>query len=116
YVNLSQARERVRVVNVGVAQAREAFRLARLRAIAGVSASPQVSPQLELSNAQATLTQAESNRVNALYDFNVARSALDRATGRFSYGAIGAGGIGGYESVPAPSVTGQSAANTLVPR
>ena len=113
YVNLVQARDRVRVVNVGVAQAREAFRLARLRAIAGVSASPQVSPQLELSNAQATLTQAESNRVNALYDYNVARAALDRATGRSAYGV---GTIGGYETVPGTDVTGQPAANSLVPR
>lgn len=107
YVNLVQARERVRVVNVGVAQAREAFRLARIRAIAGVSASPQLSPQLELSNAQATLTQAESNRVNALYDYNVARAGLERATGRYSYGPALAPGAG-YESAPGPSVTGQT--------
>ncbi|RYG46030.1 hypothetical protein EON79_11185, partial [bacterium] len=102
YVNLVQARERARVVNVGVAQAREAFRLARLRAIVGVSSSPQVSPQLELGNAQATLTQAESNRVNALYDYNIARAGLDRAVGRFSYGPGS-----GYPTVPGPAITGQ---------
>ncbi|RYG02843.1 MAG: TolC family protein, partial [Caulobacteraceae bacterium] len=102
YVNLVQARERAHVVNVGVAQAREAFRLARLRAIVGVSASPQISPQLELGNAQATLTQAETNRVNALYDYNIARAQLDRAIGRFSYGPGS-----GYPTVPGPSVTGQ---------
>ena len=90
YVNGVQARERVRVATLGVQQAREAFRLAQLRARAGVSAAPQQSPQIELSNAQVSLTQAETNRVNALYDFNVARSALDRARGRFSYGS-GAG-------------------------
>lgn len=86
YVNLVQARERVQVATVGLAQAREAFRLARLRSQVGVTASPQLSPQLELSNAQTTLTQAETNRVNALYDYNIAKSQLERATGQYSYG------------------------------
>lgn len=101
YVTLVQARERVQVANVGLAQAREAFRLARLRASAGVTATPQASPELELSNAQTTLTQAETNRVTALYDYNIARSQLDRARGRYSYGSGG-----GYSSVPSPRVTG----------
>lgn len=101
YVNLVQASERVSVANVGLTQAREAFRLSRLRAQVGVTASPQVSPQLELSNAQATLTQAETNRVNAVYDYNLARAQLDRAVGRYSYGE-GAG----YTHVPDVKITG----------
>jgi outer membrane protein TolC len=102
YVELSQAAERVQVATVGLEQAREAFRLARLRAQVGVSASPQVSPQLELSNAQTTLTQAETNRVDAIYDYNLARAALDRATGRYSYGP-GAG----FHERPSAATTGQ---------
>jgi outer membrane protein TolC len=102
YVTLIQARERVQVANVGVAQAREAFRLARVRARAGVTATPQASPQLELSNAQATLSQAETNRVNALYDYNQARSELDRAIGRYSYGPGS-----GYPAPPTPKETGR---------
>lgn len=102
YVNLQQARERVKVATLGVEQAREAFRLAQLRSRAGVSASPQQSPQIELSNAQVALAQAETNRVNALYDFNVARSSLDRAVGRYSYGS-GAG----YAQPPTERETGQ---------
>jgi OMF family outer membrane factor len=101
YVNEVQARERVRVANLAVQQAREAFRLARLRSQAGVSAGPQQSPQIELSNAQVSLTQAETNRVNALYDYNVARSALQRATGRYSYG-----GGGGFTQPPTEKETG----------
>ena len=101
YVNEVQAKERVRVANLGVAQAEEAFRLARLRAQAGVSAAPQQSPQIELSNAQNALTQARTNRVNALYDYNIARSALDRARGRYSYGE----GIG-YAQPPDAKETG----------
>ena len=107
YVNEVQARERVRVANLGVGQAREAFRLAQLRARAGVSAAPQQSPQIELSNAQVSLTQAQTNRVNALYDFNVARSALDRARGRFSYGAGG-----GYTQPPTAKETGRATPTT----
>ena len=101
YVNEEQARERVRVATLGVAQAEEAFRLAQLRARAGVSAAPQQSPQIELSNAQVALTQARTNRVNALYDYNIARSALDRARGRYSYGA----GLG-YGQPPGVKETG----------
>lgn len=102
YVNLSQAAERVLVANVGLEQARESLRLARLRASVGVSASPQVSPQLELSNSETTLTEAETNRLNAIYDYNQARAALERALGRYSYGE----GLG-YRSKPDAAVTGQ---------
>jgi outer membrane protein TolC len=48
-----------------------------------------------LSNAQTTLAQAESNLVNAVYDYNTARAQLDRAAGR--YGFTGSGP--GYPSV-----------------
>jgi outer membrane protein TolC len=92
YVALVQSRDRVQVTEAEVAQAKEAFRLARVRYEAGVSQTPTVSPQLELSNAQSALTQAETNRLNALYDYNVARSQLDRSIGRFSYG-VGPGFI-----------------------
>lgn len=109
YVNQVQARERVRVATLGVEQAREAFRLAQLRSRAGVSAIPQQSPQIELSNAQVSLTQAENNRVNALYDYNVARAALDRARGRYSYGREG----GGFAQTPTVKETGKATPTTL---
>ncbi len=109
YVNQVQARERVRVSNLGVGQAREAFRLAQLRAQAGVSAIPQQSPQIELSNAQISLTQAENNRVSALYDYNVARAALDRARGRYSYGREG----GGFAQTPTTKETGKATPTTV---
>lgn len=108
YVNEVQARERVRVATLGVTTAREAFRLAQLRSRAGVSAVQGQSPQIELSNAQVSLTQAETNRVNALYDYNVARAALDRARGRFSYGPGN-----GYAAPPSPKETGTSTPTAL---
>ena len=84
YIALVQGRDRVQVANVGLSQAREAFRLARVRYNAGVSQQVGISPQLELINAQSTLAQSEANQVNALYDYNVARAQLDKAAGRYS--------------------------------
>lgn len=104
YITLVQARSRVAVANVGLAQAREAFRLARVRYNAGVSQQTGVSPQLELSNAQTTLAQAQSNQINALYDFNAARAQVDRAAGRFSFTAAAPG----YPAPPSPSARGVS--------
>ena len=85
YLTLMQARDRVAVANVGLSQAREASRLAQVRYSAGVSQTVGVSPILEISAAQTSLTQAQSNVVNALYDYNTARAQLDRAVGRYSY-------------------------------
>ncbi len=102
YITLLQARSRIVVANASVAQAIEAARLARVRYVAGVAALPTVSPQLELSNAQSTLAQAQSNQVNALYDYNNARAQLDRAVGRYGF----AGTTPGYTSVPSPTVRG----------
>ena len=104
YITLVQARSRVAVANVGLAQAREAFRLARVRYNAGVSQQAGVSPQLELSNAQTTLATAQSNQINALYDYNAARAQIDRAAGRFSFTAAAPG----YAAPPSPSVRGVS--------
>ncbi len=103
YITLVQARSRVAVANVGLAQARESYRLARVRYNAGVAQQVGVSPLVELSNAQTGLTQAEVNQVNALYDYNNARAQLDRAVGRYSYVVNGPG----YPAPPSPSTTGQ---------
>lgn len=96
YLNLLQARDRVAVANQALAEARESYRLATVRYTSGVS------PILEVSNAQAALTQAEQNQVNALYDYNNARAALDRAVGRYSYTLQSAG----YQSQPSPPALG----------
>ncbi len=103
YIAIAQARDRVQVSEAEVAQAREAYRLSRVRYTAGVSQTPTVSPQLELSNAEVALTVAETNRLNALYDYNVARCQLDRAVGRYSYG-MGQG----FSNPPSSRVTGSA--------
>jgi len=102
YIALVQARDRVAVANVGLSQANEAYRLARVRYNAGVSQQTGVSPQLELGNAQTSLAQAQSNHVNALYDYNTARAQLDRAIGRYSF----TGAAPGYSASPSPKARG----------
>ena len=96
YLNLTDARDRVAVANQALAQAREAFILARIRYNAGVTEKAGVSPLLEVSDAQAALTLAETRQVNALYDYNNARVVLDRAVGRYAYLA----NAPGYSAAP----------------
>ena len=91
YLNLQQALEEITAARQALAQADEAYRLARLRYSAGVTSQSGVSPIIELSNAQRSLTQAQSDYVNALYDYNNDRSALDKAAGRYSYTPVGPG-------------------------
>ncbi len=102
YIALVQARSRVAVTIVGLTEAREAFRLAGVRYAAGVSQQTGVSPQIELSNAQNTLALAQSNQIDALYDFNSARAQVDRSVGRFSF----TGAAPGYPTPPPPAVYG----------
>ncbi len=96
YLNLLLARNSVIVTRQVVVQAKESYRLARVRYNEGVSAQAGISPLLEISDAQSALTLAESNRINAIYDYNNARARLDRAIGRYSYTLKG----GGYANPP----------------
>jgi outer membrane protein len=85
-IAVSDAQERVGVANISLVDAHSAYDLANLRYNAGVSGHAGISPLLELSDAQAALTLAESNQVNALYDYNNARSLLARALGQYTKG------------------------------
>jgi outer membrane protein len=102
YITLLQARDRVVVANQALAEAQESFRLSRVRYNNGISTL------VEVSDAQAALTQAEYNQVNALYDYNNARAALDKAAGRYSYVSNGPG----YPAPPSARVTGSPGADT----
>jgi outer membrane protein TolC len=98
WISLIQYQEQVATARQELAQADEAYRLARLRYEAGVTSQSGVSPLIELSNAEKSLAQAESDYVNALYDYNGGRSALDKAVGRYAYAA----GAPGYRAAPDP--------------
>jgi outer membrane protein len=111
YLGILQATEQVRVANQVLSAAKTAFDIAVVRYTTGVSSTAGISPLLEVSDAQAALTLAEQNQVNALYDYNTARAQLDRAVGRFAYVA----NAPGFASPPPPKAvggTGQAPGNT----
>lgn len=74
-IAVRDANERTSVAGQTVTQAREALRLANVRFRAGVGT------QLEINDAQTALTQAETNEVNARYDYLSALARLSRAVG-----------------------------------
>ncbi|MDR7433977.1 MAG: TolC family protein [Armatimonadota bacterium] len=77
YLTLQSAVAELEASGKAVEQALEALRIANVRYQAGVSA------QLEVIAAQAALAQAEVNRVQALFNYNLALAQLERAVGGF---------------------------------
>lgn len=73
YSNLQSNLANIQTASVGLEQAREALRLARLRFQAGVGI------QTEVIDAEDNLTQAEGNRVTAILNYNRALASLNRA-------------------------------------
>jgi outer membrane protein len=76
WLDLQTAGENVGVSDTAVSQADEAYRALQLRYDA------RRATQAELLDALSALTRARLNRVQALYDYNIARARLDRAVGR----------------------------------
>jgi outer membrane protein TolC len=74
-IAVRDADERRTAIARTVEQAREALRLANVRFQAGVGT------QLDVNDAQTALTQAETNQVNAQYDFLGALARLQRSVG-----------------------------------
>ncbi len=73
---LGAATKNVTLSEAAVAQAEEDYRVIRLRYEAGKSTN------VEVLDALATLTRAQTNHAEALYNYNVARETLTRATGQ----------------------------------
>ncbi len=74
-LNLSSAAEEMAAADKAVELAQEGLRIANVRFAAGVSTN------LEVVTAQASLSQAEGNRIQALFNVNLARAQLERAVG-----------------------------------
>jgi outer membrane protein TolC len=72
--NLKQSAELVKATEQSVGQAQEALRLASARLSAGAGT------QLEVLNSRVEVTQAQSNRLQALYNYNTALAEFDRVT------------------------------------
>lgn len=73
--NLQEAKETIMSQTKNVEQALEALRLSQERLNAGAGT------QLDVLNAQVQLTQARTNKLQALRDYDVALCELDRVTG-----------------------------------
>jgi outer membrane protein len=74
-ITVTEAEERIQAAQKSVESAQENFRLAQGRFDAGVGTI------LELTDAQLALTQAQNLEAQALADYRIALSNLDRATG-----------------------------------
>ncbi len=73
---VSSSREKIASTETQVRQAEEAVSMARVRYNAGVITN------LDLLDAETSLSQTKLIRVRALYDYTVSLNALDRATGK----------------------------------
>ena len=74
YSNVKQSAELVKATEESVGQAEEALRLASARLSAGAGT------QLEVLDSRVQVTQAQSNRLQALYNYNTAQAGFDRVT------------------------------------
>ncbi len=75
-LNLNQARETLVSQEKNVEQAREAVRIAELNYAEGLATN------LDVSTAQVALSQARTNRSQALYDCVISQAQLEKAVGR----------------------------------
>ncbi|HEX2999288.1 MAG TPA: TolC family protein, partial [Armatimonadota bacterium] len=74
-LTLNNAGERLDAAEKNLTQAKEAARLAKVRYQAGVSTA------IEVTDSQAVLTEAETNAVNARYDYLLAQASYEHAVG-----------------------------------
>lgn len=75
FLNLEGAQEELAGTDALVAQANEAQRIANVRFQSGVGTN------LEVLSAQASSSQAEAGKAQALFSYSVARASLERAVG-----------------------------------
>lgn len=75
YLSLREAEKRIHTTDVAVERAEEDYRIAQLRYQAGVGTNTDVM------DASVALTQAKTNYLQALYDYNTSRTDLRTAIG-----------------------------------
>ena len=76
YADLESAQARITVMESSLQSARESLALAEGRYEAGVG------PSLEVTDAQVSAAKAETDYVQALYDYQLAAAKLEKATGK----------------------------------
>ena len=75
YLNMVAAEKQIETSKVAVDQAEEDYKIAQVRYSAGVGTN------LDVMDAQVSLTQAKTNYIQALYDFNTSKANLQKAMG-----------------------------------
>jgi outer membrane protein len=75
YLNLKEAKKRIDTTRVAVEEAQTDFDMAQKRYFNGAGIN------LDVIDAEVALNTAKTNYVKALYDYNVSRARLDKATG-----------------------------------
>jgi len=75
YLKMKEAEKLIKVAEEGIVNSEESFRIAQVKYNEGIATNTEVI------DAQSTLIEAETNHLNALYDYNTARAALVRAMG-----------------------------------
>ncbi len=75
YTDLTSAEKNIRTTADAIKMAEEDYFIAQLRYSEGIDTN------LSVMDAQEKLTEAQTNYYNALYSYNIARAALDKATG-----------------------------------
>src|SRR5665648_369382 len=75
YLNMKEAEKLIKVAEEGIKNSQESFRIAQVKYNEGIATNTEVI------DAQSTLIEAETNHLNALYDYNINRAALIKAMG-----------------------------------
>ena len=75
YLNMREAEKLIKIAEEGIKNSQESFRIAQVKYNEGIATNTEVI------DAQSTLIEAETNHLNALYDYNTARAALVKAIG-----------------------------------
>lgn len=75
YLNMKEAEKLITVTEQGIENSMESFRIAQVKYNEGIATNTEVI------DAQSALIEAETNRLNALYDYNTNRAALIKAMG-----------------------------------
>ncbi len=78
YLNMKEAEKLIKVAEEGIKNSQESFRIAQVRYNEGIATNTEVI------DAQSTLIEAETNHLNALYDYNINRAALVKAMGTYN--------------------------------
>jgi len=77
YLNMREAEKLIKVAEEGIKNSQESFRIAQVKYNEGIATNTEVI------DAQSTLIEAETNHLNALYDYNINRAALVKAMGTY---------------------------------